>query len=177
MATFNRRSFLAAAAGSSAALPALAQTSESRAPVSPNATPRDWSGQQPVQYPDPDVVALDNRFRRYMVGNTIMKRLYTGTLWAEGPAWNGVGRYLVWSDIPNNVQMRWMEEDGHVSVFRNPSGYSNGNTFDFEGRELSCEHGNRRVVRYEPNGTVTPIAEKFQGKRLNSPNDIVVHPD
>ena len=84
-----------------------------------------------------------------MVGNTVIKRLYTGTLWAEGPAWNGVGRYLVWSDIPNNVQMRWIEEDGRVTVFRNPSGYSNGNTFDFEGRQLSCEHGGRRVVRYE----------------------------
>ena len=106
-----------------------------------------------------------------------IKRLHIGTLWAEGPAWNGVGRYLVWSDIPNNVQMRWIEEDGRVTVFRNPSGYSNGNTFDFEGRQLSCEHGGRRVVRYEPNGTITVIAEKFQGKRLNSPNDIVVHPD
>jgi gluconolactonase len=73
--------------------------------------------------------------------------------------------------------MRWIEEDGRVTVFRNPSGYSNGNTFDFEGRQLSCEHGGRRVVRYEPNGTTTVIAEKFQGKRLNSPNDIVVHPD
>jgi gluconolactonase len=103
--------------------------------------------------------------------------LHFGTLWAEGPAWNGVGRYLVWSDIPNNVQMRWIEEDSRVTVFRNPSGYSNGNTFDFEGRQLSCEHGGRRVVRYEPNGTVTVIAEKFQGKRLNSPHDIVVHPD
>jgi gluconolactonase len=88
-----------------------------------------------------------------------------------------VGRYLVWSDIPNNVQMRWIEDDGRVTVFRNPSGYSNGNTFDFEGRELSCEHGGRRVVRYEPNGSITVIADKFQGKRLNSPNDIVVHPD
>ena len=88
-----------------------------------------------------------------------------------------MGRYLVWSDIPNNVQMRWIEEDGRVTVFRNPSGYSNGNTFDYEGRQLSCEHGGRRVVRYEPNGTVTVIAEKFQGKRLSSPNDVVVHPD
>ena len=98
-------------------------------------------------------------------------------MWAEGPAWNGVGRYLVWSDIPNNVQMRWIEEDGRVTVFRNPSGYSNGNTFDFEGRQISCEHGGRRVVRYEHNGTVTVIAEKFGGKRLNSPNDVAVHPD
>jgi len=106
-----------------------------------------------------------------------MKRAHTGTLWAEGPAWSGVGRYLVWSDIPNNVQMRWTEEDGRVTVFRNPSGYSNGNTFDFEGRQLSCEHGGRRVARYEVNGTITVIADKFGGKRLNSPNDIVVHPD
>jgi gluconolactonase len=176
MPELNRRSFLAALS-CSAALPAAAQTSEPRAPISPNATPRDWSGQQPIQYPDPDIIALDNRFRRYIAGNTVIKRLHFGTLWAEGTAWNGVGRYLVWSDIPNNVQMRWLEEDGHVTVFRNPSGYSNGNTFDFEGRELSCEHGGRRVVRYEYNGTVTVIADKFGGKRLNSPNDIVVHPD
>ena len=154
-----------------------AQNPGLRQPVSPNATPRDWSGQQPIQYPDPDVVALDNRFRQYMIGNTSIKRLHTGTSWAEGPAWNGVGRYLVWSDIPNNVQMRWIEEDGRTTAFRNPSGYSNGNTFDFEGRELSCEHGGRRVVRYEYNGTVTVIADQFEGKRLNSPNDIVVHPD
>ena len=145
--------------------------------ISPIPTQRDWSGQNPVQYPDPDIIALDPRFRKYMIANTTIRRHYTGTLWSEGPAWNGVGRYLVWSDIPNNVQMRFLEEDSRVTVFRNPSGYSNGNTFDFEGRELSCEHGGRRVVRYEQNGTVTVIADKFQGKRLNSPNDIVVHPD
>jgi gluconolactonase len=98
-------------------------------------------------------------------------------MWAEGPAWNGVGRYLVWSDIPNNLQLRWIEDDGRVTVFRNPSGFSNGNTFDFEGRQLSCEHGGRRVVRYEPSGAVTVIAERFQGRRLNSPNDVVVHSD
>src|SRR5262249_49247235 len=161
-----RRSFvLTAAAGS-----AIAQQ------VSPHPTPRDWRGEA-IQYPDPDVVALDPRFRKYIIGNTPIRRHHFGTLWAEGPAWNGVGRYLIWSDIPNNVQMRFMEEDSHVSVFRNPSGYSNGNTFDFEGRQLSCEHGNRRVVRYEYNGKITVIADKFQGKRLNSPNDIVVHPD
>src|SRR6202790_590257 len=171
----DRRSFLAAVVGG-AALKAAAQTPASP-PVFPKPTPRDWSNQVPVRYPEPDVVALDNRFRKYMVGNTVIKKLHTGTLWAEGPAWNGTGRYLVWSDIPNNVQMRWLEEDGHVTTFRSPSGYSNGNTFDYEGRQLSCEHGGRRVVRYEPNGTVTVIADRFQGKRLNSPNDIVVHPD
>src|ERR1700730_15771703 len=171
----DRRSFLAAAVGG-AALRAASQTPPPP-PISPNATPRDWSNQVPLQSPDPDIVAQNNRFRRYMVGNTVIRRLHTGTFWAEGPAWNGVGRYLVWSDIPNNVQMRWLEEDAHVTVFRNPSGYSNGNTFDYEGRQLSCEHGGRRVVRYEYNGRVTVIADKFQGKRLNSPNDLVVHPD
>lgn len=167
---WSRRSLLAAA-GIASVQQTTGQT------VSPNPTPRDWTGQQPIQYPDPDIVALDNRFRKYMIGNTSIKRLHTGTQWAEGPAWNGVGRYLVWSDIPNNIQLRWIEDDARVSVFRNPAGYSNGNTFDYEGRQLSCEHGGRRVVRYEYDGTVTLIADRFEGKRLNSPNDIVVHPD
>jgi gluconolactonase len=170
-----RRRFVQTAVGGALAAAAQAQTPQG--PISANATTRDWSGQQPVQYPDPDIIALDNRFRKYMIGNTVIKRLHTGTLWAEGPAWNGVGRYMVWSDIPNNVQMRWIEDDNRVTTFRNPSGYSNGNTFDYEGRQLSCEHGGRRVVRYEYNGSVTVIADKFEGKRLNSPNDIVVHPD
>jgi len=161
----SRRSFLLSSLAAAASARAVAQST------------RAWSGDQLVRYPDPDVVALDNRFRKYMVFNSAIQRLFTGTLWAEGVAWNGVGRYLVWSDIPNNRQMRWIEEDARVSVFRSPSGFSNGNTFDFEGRELSCEHGGRRVARYESNGTVTTIADRFQGKRLNSPNDIVVHPD
>jgi gluconolactonase len=131
----------------------------------------------PVRYPDPDIVVLDPRFKKYKIGNTPIQRLYTGMLWAEGPAWNGVGRYLLWSDIPNNVQMRWLNEDGHVSVARNPAGYSNGNTFDLQGRQLSCEHGNRRVVRYEYDGSVTVLADRWQGKPLNAPNDIIVHPD
>jgi gluconolactonase len=173
----NRRSFLASAALGGTAFLRAAAAQQPPAPAIPPPQPRDWSGQDPVRYPDPDIVALDNRFRRYIVGNTVIRRLHMGTLWAEGPAWNGVGRYLVWSDIPNNVQMRWIEDDGRVTVFRNPSGNSNGNTFDYEGRQLSCEHGGRRVVRYEPSGATTVIAERFQGKRLNSPNDAVVHPD
>jgi gluconolactonase len=140
-------------------------------------TQRDWSGRVPIRYPDPDIVALDPKFNKYKINNTSIQKLYTGCLWAEGPAWNGSGRYLVWSDIPNNRQMRWLEEDGHVSVYRNPSEYSNGNTFDYQGRQLSCQHAARRVVRYEYDGSVTVIADKWQGKRLNSPNDIVVHPD
>jgi gluconolactonase len=147
------------------------------APAALAQTPRDWSGRQPVRYADPDVIALDKRFEKYRITNTTIQRLWTGALWAEGPAWNGAGRYLVWSDLPNNRQIRWLEEDGHTSVFRSPSEYSNGNTFDFEGRQLSCQHGLRRVVRFEPDGTTTVIADKWQGKPLNSPNDLVVDPD
>lgn len=138
---------------------------------------RDWGGDDPIRYPDPDIVVLDSRFGAYKLGNTAIKRIHTGTLWAEGPAWNGVGRYLVWSDIPNNRQLRWIEDDGRVTQFRAPSGNSNGNTFDWKGRQLSCEHGNRRVVRYEYDGGVTVLADRWEGKPLNAPNDVVVDPD
>jgi gluconolactonase len=161
----NRRSFLAAAMAGSV----LARGAAS--------AERDWTGEHPIRYPDPDVVVLDKRFAKYKVSNAAIERLYTGLRWAEGPAWNGGGRYLVWSDIPNNVHMRWLDEDGHVSIFHNPSGNANGNTFDWEGRLLSCEQGTRRVVRYEHNGSVTVLADHWQGKPFNSPNDIVVHPD
>ncbi len=138
---------------------------------------RDWSGADPVRYPDPDVVALDPRFGRYKIGNAPIQRLATGSLWAEGPAWSSVGRYLVWSDIPNDRQLRWLEDDGHVSTFRTPSGNANGNTFDPQGRLLSCEHGTRSVTRREHNGSCTVLADKFNGKPFNAPNDLVVHPD
>ncbi len=131
----------------------------------------------PSLYPDPDVIALDPSFGKYIQGNSPIRRLHTGCLWAEGTAWNGSGNYLVWSDIPNNAQMRYLPEDGHVSVLRTNSNNSNGNTFDLNGRQLSCEHATRRVVRYELNGAITVLADKFEGKPLNAPNDIVVHPD
>jgi gluconolactonase len=171
----DRRAFLTTALAGAAGFTRLAAQAPQQ--ISPIPSARDFTRQDPVQYPDPDIIALDPRFRRYIVGNTAIRRLHFGTQWAEGPAWNGVGRYLVWSDIPNNVQMRWTEEDNRVTVFRNPSGYSNGNTFDFQGRQISCEHGGRRVVRYEHNGTMTIIADRFDGKRLNSPNDVAVNPD
>ncbi len=167
-AGLDRRSFLSTTVRVAAAVAVVPGLS---------ASARDWSGGEPVRYPDPDVVVLDSRFEKYKLGNTPIQRLHTGALWAEGCAWNGVGRYLVWSDIPNDRQFRWLDEDGHVSVFRNPSNNSNGNTFDFEGRQLSCEHGTRRVVRYEHNGSITVLADKWNGKPLNAPNDIVVHPD
>lgn len=131
----------------------------------------------PVRYPEPDVLVLDPRFARYKIGNTPIQRIHTGTLWAEGPAWHGAGNFLVWSDIPNNVQYRWLGEDGHVSTFRNPSNFSNGNTFDWQGRQISCEHSTRRVTRYEYDGSVTVLADKWQGKPFNAPNDAIVHPD
>ena len=169
-----RRDFLASAISFSAmtAIPSLGLAQD----LAP-AAPRDWSGNSPLRYPDPDLVALDRRFQRYIPFNTPIQRHHVGTLWAEGPAWNGVGRYLVWSDIPNNQQLRWIEDDNRVTVFRDPAGNSNGNTFDFQGRQLSCEHGNRRVVRYEYDGSTTVIADNFEGAPLNSPNDVVVHPD
>src|SRR4029079_3452065 len=115
-----RRTFIGGTIASTLALTALGQN-------------RDYvQGGAPVRYPDRDIVVLDPRFGRYKIGNAAIQRLYTGMLWAEGPAWNGVGQYLVWSDIPNNVQHRWLNEDNHVSVFRSPSNNSNGNTFDFE---------------------------------------------
>ncbi len=134
----------------------------------------------PVRYPDPDIVVLDPRFAKYKIGNTPIQRIYHSPdmLWAEGPAWSAVGRYLLWSDIPNNVQLRWLEEDGHVSTrFRYPAGNSNGNTFDFQGRQIACEHGNRRVVRYEHDGSIKVLADSFDGKPFNAPNDAVVHPN
>jgi gluconolactonase len=132
---------------------------------------------EPVRYPDPDVVVLDKRFR-YKLGNTPIRRHYKGTLWAEGCAWSGVGRYLVWSDIPRNENLRWIEEDEHVSRrHRFPSGHSNGNTFDFQGRQISFCHEPARVIRYEWNGEVTVLAETFEGERFNAPNDGMVHPD
>jgi gluconolactonase len=175
MTRHDRRAFLTTTLGMAAAARVFAQGPPQ--PVSPNPTPRDWAQPGPMPYPDPDIIALAPAFRKYIVFNTVIKRMHIGTLWAEGPAWNGVGRYLIWSDIPNNVQMRWIDEDSRVTTFRTPAGYSNGNTFDYEGRQLSCEHGNRRVARYERDGTITTVADKFEGRRLNSPNDIVVHPD
>ncbi|MDP7013553.1 MAG: SMP-30/gluconolactonase/LRE family protein, partial [Verrucomicrobiota bacterium] len=141
------------------------------------AAARDWSGQNPTRYPDPDLISLDPRFNKYKIGNTPVQRLYTSpnALWTEGCAWNGVGRYVVFSDIPNNIQLRWIEDDNRVTVFRKPSGNSNGNTFDYQGRQISCQHGHRRVVRYEYDGTETVLAARFDGKPFNAPNDAVVH--
>jgi gluconolactonase len=157
-----RRSFLASLS-TFAAAPLLARDFSKNAP--------------PVRYPEPDVIVLDKAFEKYKVGSAPIERLHTGMYWAEGPAWSGWGQYLVWSDIPNNVQHRWLQDDGEVTTIHKPAGHSNGNTFDREGRQISFEHGNRRVVRYETDGSLTVLADKFDGKPFNAPNDGAVHPD
>ena len=120
---------------------------------------------------------LDPRFEPCLIGHARVERLWTGTRWAEGPAWFAAGRYLIWSDIPNNRMMRFDEANGNVGEFRKPSNNSNGNTVDRQGRLVSCEHGARRVTRTEHDGSVTILADKYDGKRLNSPNDVVVKSD
>jgi len=182
----DRRGFLGrvgAGAGAAVALGAGAALGQDMGPVAPPSVvtepPRDFgpNGAPNVYFWDPDVIAVDPSFNGLAQPNAPVQRLWTGALWAEGPAWSSVGKFLVWSDIPNNRQMRWIEDDGHVSVFRAPSNNSNGNTFDFQGRQISCEHLTRRVVRYELDGSITVLADSWNGKRLCSPNDAVPHPD
>jgi gluconolactonase len=130
-----------------------------------------------VRYPDPAVEVLDPRFARYKLGSAAVERLWTGGRWTEGPVWFGDGRYLLFSDIPNNRIMRWSEETGQTSVFRQPSNNCNGHSRDGQGRLITCEHDSRRVTRTEYDGTITMLMDSFEGKPLNAPNDVVVHPD
>lgn len=120
---------------------------------------------------------FDDRFRRCALGDDRLETLHTGCRWAEGPLYVPAGRYLLWSDIPNDRLLRWDETTGGVGEFRGPAGYTNGNTLDLQGRLISCEQGNRRVTRTEHDGTVTVLADRFEGKRLNSPNDAAVRSD
>jgi gluconolactonase len=119
---------------------------------------------------------ISPQFRNLILFNAAVETLYTGTRWGEGPVWFGDAQHLVWSDIPNNRMLRWMDGAG-VSLFRSPSNYSNGNTRDRQGRLVTCEHGTRRVTRTEHDGRITVIADSYGGKRLNSPNDVVVKSD
>jgi len=137
---------------------------------------RDWQNSV-IRYPDPAIKVIDPRFEKYVLGSAALERIYTGARWTEGPVWFGDGRYLLWSDIPNNRILRWVEETGEVSIFRAPSNYSNGHTRDRQGRLVSCEHDTRRVTRTEFDGTITVLMDRFEGKQLNAPNDVVVHPD
>jgi gluconolactonase len=176
-----RREFLTAAAGAGASVAltkgAGAQEimhvpSRSDMPFARGARGPEW-----VRYPEPNVRALDPRFNKYMVGNTYIERLWTGAMWAEGPVWFADLGMLIFSDIPNNRMLKYDEQSGQVSIFRQPSSYTNGNTRDREGRLLSCQHDGRAVMRTEHDGKLFIIADEFGGKRLNGPNDIVVRSD
>jgi gluconolactonase len=145
--------------------------------IKPLAFGEEQERKSPVPYPDAAFETVDPRFGKYLQGNAAVERLYTGTRWSEGPVWFGDGRYLLWSDIPNNRILRWSEDTGEVSVFRNPSNYSNGNYRDRQGRLLTCEHDSRRLTRTEYDGTITVLMDSFQGKKLNAPNDLAVHAD
>src|SRR6185369_730009 len=135
----------------------------------------EWKASQ--RYPDPAIVVIDEAFNKYRMPLTKVERLYTGSKWAEGPVWFGDQRCLLWSDIPNNRMLRWDEETGETTVFRKPTGYANGNSRDRQGRLITCEHGGRRVSRTEPDGRIVTLADRFDNKRLNSPNDIVCKSD
>jgi gluconolactonase len=161
-----RRAFLNVTAGAATALA-----------LHPLADAAEQAPKTPIRYPDPAIEVIDPRFSKYIIGSAAVERLYTGARWAEGPVWFGDGRYLLFSDIPNNRILRWLEDTGEISVFRSPSNYSNGHFRDRQGRLVSCEHDSRRVTRTEHDGTMTVLMDSYQGKKLNAPNDIVVHSD
>ena len=146
-------------------------------PMSASHENPDASWPHATRYPDARVEILDPRFERLRVKSARVERIATGFRWCEGPLWLGDMHGLLWSDIPNNRMMRWDERTGATSVFREPSDYANGSTRDRRGRIVTCEHGTRRVTRTEPDGTITVLADRFEGKRFNSPNDMVVKSD
>jgi gluconolactonase len=158
----NRRDFLAM--GTAAAAGTVAASAAG-----------DW--QPSPRYPDPLIKIIDPSFLKYRVNLAKVERLGSGFRWCEGPVWFGDGRYLLWSDIPNNRILKWEEETGAISVFRKPSHNANGNTRDRQGRLLTCEHDARRVTRTEYDGSITVIADRYDGKPLNSPNDVVCKAD
>jgi gluconolactonase len=175
-----RRGFVAGAATLAPTL-AFAQAAKPELATPPSVVtqpPRQWGKYAPPDtYPDPDILIIDKSFNQYLVGLTAIHRLWTGFQWAEGPAWSGEGEYVVFSDVKGNTQYRYIWESGRVTPFRKPSYNSNGNSFDFQGRQLSTQDFFRRVIRWEPDGSMTVIADAFEGKPLNSPNDLVPHPD
>lgn len=134
-----------------------------------------WEPSQ--RYPDPNVEVLDPAFNKYRLPLASVEQLASGCRWSEGPVYFGDGRYLLWSDIPNNRILKWEEETGAVSIFRKPSNNANGQTRDRQGRLVTCEHDTRRITRTEFDGSITVLMERFEGKRLNSPNDVVVKSD
>jgi gluconolactonase len=179
-----RRAFVAGiAAAATTPLGAVAQLPSSSAAIGTPPSvitnpPRQWGRHAPPNvYPDPDVIIIDPSFAALRVGNVPIRRIATGFTWAEGPAWSSEGQYFVFSDVVGNTQYRVLWDDLRVTPFRKPSNNSNGNSFDFQGRQISTEDFFRRVIRWEHDGTMTVIADSYDGKPLNSPNDLVPHPD
>ena len=183
--SFSRRRVLAGTAGlfSSAALTQkIASAQQPNANLGTPASvitnpPRDFARGHPSIYPDPDVIVVDPSFLPLRRGQGAIYRVWTGALWAEGPTWSNQGQYLVFSDVSGNTLYRYIWDDGRVTVLRRPSSNANGNAFDFQGRLLSCEDFTRRLVRWEHDGTMTVIADSYDGKPLNSPNGVAPHPD
>jgi gluconolactonase len=176
----NRRAFLAGTATAATAITLKAAAAATEGPFGETGVPLRGTERLPLgplpgsRYPDPHIEVLDNKRFKGSPGTGAVERLATGFRWAEGPAYFPAGRYLIFSDIPNNRMMRLTEDDNHLSVFRYPSFNSNGNSIDREGRLITCEHSGRRVTRTELDGTVTIIADRYNGKKLNSPNDVAV---
>ena len=131
-----------------------------------------WAAETPIRYPEPNVKVLDPRFQPYVLGNAAIERIAGGCRFTEGPVWFGDGRYLLWSDIPSDRILKWEEETGAISVFRRPSNYANGNTRDRQGRLITCEMDAQRLTRTEYDGTITVLADSFEGRRLTAPNDV-----
>jgi gluconolactonase len=177
----NRRAFLAATAAAPIGAAATAAAAQTLTPNGETGVPLPAPGLPlgPLpdsRYPDQHIEVLDKRFKG-SVGTGAVERVASGMRWAEGPAYFAAGRYLVFSDAPNNRMMRLLEDDNHLSVFRSPSTNSNGNTVDRQGRLVTCEHSGRRITRTEHDGKITVLADRFEGKRFNSPNDICVSSD
>ncbi len=171
-----RRMLMRGAVGTAASAiagPALAQ-SDPQGSVPPA---RDWNDPSTAIYPDPAFQAFDKRFDKYSGGTAGLVRIWTGGVWTEGPVWFGDMDSLIFSDIPNDKLMRYDATTRQTTVFRQPSNFANGNTRDRQGRLLSCEQGTRRVTRTEYDGTITVLADKYQGKLLNSPNGVIVKSD
>src|SRR5215813_12796906 len=175
----NRRAFLAASAATATAATLTAANAATEGPFGETGVPLRSTEKLPLgplpnsRYPDTHIESLDKRFKG-SVGTGAVERIATGFRWAEGPAYFPAGRYVVFSDIPNNRMMRLLEDDNHLSVFRYPSLNSNGNTIDPQGRLVTCEHTGRRVTRTELDGNGKGVADRFNRKKVNSPDDVLV---
>jgi gluconolactonase len=153
------------------------QSIRNAAVMAPEGSSSRWETAGPIRYPDPDIIVLDPRFEHMVLGHAAIERIATGFRFTEGPAYYGDGRYLLFSDIPNDSLLRWDEVTGTVATLRNPAGYPDGNTRDRQGRLITCELGSRTLTRTEHDGTITVLASHFEGTQLTGPNDVIVKSD